>query len=333
VFSSRWNCHYSVVGGYLAYIGFYCGLSGIGFMAGSSNVTIGVVAERLHFILPGVVFGAAIYLVSKRLKHMAVLPAGILVVVLLFYGVLWLSGTTIAESTERGWIRLMEAPPVWYHTWDYLRLENVDWGVLPSLALTEVSMIFVVALSSSLDVAAIELELNQPLNYNHEIKMVGFSNVISGLTGGYTGSYIFSQSIFSLRAGVRTRLAGFVLAACQLLLVLLPFPILSYIPNFFFGSLLSMICIDLMFEWLWDVRHKLRPTEYAISLTTFVLIQAFSVEYGILLGILLHVLCSYVGLDVGEPKIATMPSPRASSFVNHHATENYPPLMYGSIYV
>jgi SulP family sulfate permease len=44
-------------------------------------------------------------------------------------------------------------------------------------------MIFVVALSSSLDVAAIELELNSPLDYNHELKTVGISNIISGLTG------------------------------------------------------------------------------------------------------------------------------------------------------
>lgn len=30
---------------------------------------------------------------------------------------------------------------------------------------------------------------------------VGWSNVTSGLSGGFTGSYIFSQTIFSLRAG------------------------------------------------------------------------------------------------------------------------------------
>lgn len=105
------------------------------------------------------------------------------------------------------------------HTWDFLRIEKVVWSVLPSQALTLLAMISVVALSSSLDIAAIEIELKRPLDYNHELKTVGWSNVISGLMGGYTGSYseyisrslppstttspnligvtVFSQTIFS----------------------------------------------------------------------------------------------------------------------------------------
>lgn len=123
-----------------------------------------------------------------------------------------------------------------YRTWDYLQFDKVAWGVLPSLLITLISMIFVVALSSSLDVAAIELELRRPLNYSHELKTVGISNIVSGLTGGYTGSYIFSQSIFSLRAGVSTRLNGIVVAVCEIVAVLLPFSVLSYVPIFFSGA-------------------------------------------------------------------------------------------------
>ena len=66
----------------------------------------------------------------------------------------------------------MDPPPVWYQTWQYLRFDKVVWSVLPKLVLTELSMIFVVALSSSLDVAAIEIELKRPLNYNRELTTV-----------------------------------------------------------------------------------------------------------------------------------------------------------------
>ena len=183
-----------------------------------------------------------IYVSVRTLKHMAVLPCCILSLLILFYIVLWWTDTNIAQVTEMGWIRDSEEAPIWYHTWDFLRLDKVDWSALPQLALKEISMIFVVALSSSLDVAAIELELNKPLNYNHELITVGLSNLVSGLTGGYTGSYIFSQSIFSLRSGIRSPLMGATLAVCQLIVFMIPFPILSYVPNFFFGSLLTMIC-------------------------------------------------------------------------------------------
>lgn len=273
-------------------------------MAGSSNVTPWVVFHKFIYILPGVVGGVLIYLSVTRLRHMAVLPLCIMLEITIFYCVLMTTGTTVKEATFNGWIRQAEPPPAWYHTWDFLKFDKVDWSALPKLVLTEIGMLFVVALSSSLDVAAIELELDRPLDYNHELKMIGLSNIFSGATGGYTGSYIFSQSIFSLRAGIRSRLAGYMLAICQLAVLVLPFPILKYIPNFFFGSLLSLICIDLMFEWLWDVRHKLTNVEYAICLSTFGLIQVSNVEYGILGGFAMFLVCKKIGLEVGVSRFS-----------------------------
>ena len=69
--------------------------------------------------------------------------------------------------------------------------------------------------------------------------------------------------------------------------VVVPFNILVYVPNFFFGSLLVMICVDLMFEWLIDVRSRVSPPEYAVVLSTFALLQVLGVEFGIIAGVLL----------------------------------------------
>ena len=138
--------------------------------------------------------------------------------------------------------------------------------------------------------------------------MVGISNLLSGCTGGYTGSYIFSQSIFSLRSGIRSRLAGFVLAFCQVVVIVSPFPVLTFVPNFFYGALLGMICVDLMYEWLWDVREKVTVAEYLIGLATFGMIQCVGVEYGILMGVGLYFLCRQAGLDVGDLKVMSTQS-------------------------
>ena len=41
----------------------------------------------------------------------------------------------------------------------------------------------------------------------------GLSNIVTALSGaGLTGSYIFSQTIFSMRAGVHMRLHGWIIA-------------------------------------------------------------------------------------------------------------------------
>lgn len=187
-----------------------------------------------------------------------------------------------------------------YHMWDFLRPSKVVWSVLPSQTLTLLAMISVVALSSSLDIAAIEIELKRPLDYNHELKTVGISNIISGCLGGYTGSYIFSQTIFSLRMGIRSRSMGYVLAFVSLVAVVLPINILAFIPNFFFGSLLMLICLDLIFEWLIDVKDKVTSAEYVVLLATFALLQILGVEFGIIGGCILYVAIQRMGFNVGK---------------------------------
>lgn len=47
--------------------------------------------------------------------------------------------------------------------------------------------------------------------------MAGVSNMVTALSGaGMTGSYIFSQTIFSMRAGVKSRIHGFIIAGAPL---------------------------------------------------------------------------------------------------------------------
>lgn len=295
----------SVVGGYLAYIGFFCGQAGLALMAsvdvtGLSQWHKFLDRDALILLTPGVIGGCAIYFSVRTLRHMAVLPSSIIMLMVAFYAILWATGTSVQEATENGWINKSVESPSWYHTWDFLKIDKVVWSVLPSQTLTALAMISVVALSSSLDIAAIEIELKRPLDYNHELQNVGLSNIISGLTGGYTGSYIFSQTIFSLRMGIRSRLMGYVIAFVSLVAVVIPVNILSYIPNYFFGSLLIMICLDLMFEWLIDVRTQVTSAEYLIMISTFALLLIFGVEFGIISGIVFYIIIQRMGYDVGN---------------------------------
>ena len=322
----------------MAYIGWFCGHAGLDLMWSSvpkATEDLWISSTQLNYLLPGVLGGAFIYLAIRNVQHMATLPACISLEFILFYFVLYMTNTSIEDATAQGWIRssgisnsassdtAFSQTPMWYHTWDYiLRFDLIDWKVLPMLWPNLLGMVFVVALSSSLDVAAIEIELNQSLNYNHELQMIGMSNMISGCTGGYTGSYIFSQTIFSLRAGIRSRRVGFVLAFCEMLIFMTPIPILSYIPNFLFGSLLFMICIDLMVEWLWHVRHRFTTAEYMLCLSTFGLIQWLNVEYGIVAGIVLYLVLQQAGCNVGVSKFVSTNDREQASIVDAFANED-----------
>lgn len=130
--------------------------------------------------------------------------------------------------------------------------------------------------------------------------MVGMSNLASGLTGGYTGSYIFSQTIFTLRAGITSRLSGFTIAAAEAAVVLLPFNLLAFVPHFLFGSLLIFIACDLIMEWLIEVRLRITKPAYAVALGTFGSIIVLGLLPGIIAGIGIHIVLSKLGYDMGE---------------------------------
>jgi SulP family sulfate permease len=72
---------------------------------------------------------------------------------------------------------------------------------------------------------------------------------VSGMLGGYTGSYIFSQTIFCMRAG-STRLTGFIVAFFMFCVFVIPVSIMSYVPKFLFGAILTFIALELMIDWL-----------------------------------------------------------------------------------
>jgi SulP family sulfate permease len=116
------------------------------------------------------------------------------------------------------------------------------------------------------------------------LQVVGLSNAISGCLGGYSGSYIFSQTIFLMRARVRRRLATLVIFVIQLTVVAMPLSPLPYVPNAFFGAILIFIMIDLAADWLYKAYWKLSLQEYFNLWASFVLIVRFGLETGMLLG-------------------------------------------------
>ncbi|CAN0099572.1 unnamed protein product, partial [Discosporangium mesarthrocarpum] len=126
--------------------------------------------------------------------------------------------------------------------------------------------------------------MGEPLDTNKELVTVGWSNVLSGLTGGFTGSYIFSQTLFTRRTGVSSRLVGWVVSVSELAVCLVTVDPLSYVPLAFFASTLTFIAVELCVEWLWEIREKLLLQEYFVLVITFVAIQVVGLNEGLLIG-------------------------------------------------
>jgi SulP family sulfate permease len=73
---------------------------------------------------------------------------------------------------------------------------------------------------------------------------------MSGCTFGFTGSYIFSQTIFTYRTGVHSKWIGFLIMLVFWYVVTSPINVLQMAPLFFFGATLIFIGYDLLYEWV-----------------------------------------------------------------------------------
>lgn len=109
-----------VVGGYLAFIGLYCGEAGLSMMTSmpiDSLLSLGraeqlaeqwsslMQPDALQHWLPGVLCGIALTVATAKLQHFLVLPCCMLIVPLAFYIVLFSCGLGLEDARAEGWMK------------------------------------------------------------------------------------------------------------------------------------------------------------------------------------------------------------------------------------
>ena len=206
-----------VVGGYLAYIGYFCFEAGVALCISHPIMKPsdwGHLFDDKSLLLatPGIIAGIFLTLVSRKCSNDAILPISMVAIPLAFFIVMFISGYTIEDARDGGWVG-KSSPSV--PASDLLLLvdfHKVRWDLSKDLISTWAGMVFVVSFSSCLDVAAISMDMGESLDTNNELMTVGISNFVSGLAGGFTGSYIFSQTIFTYRTNCRSRWIGVIVA-------------------------------------------------------------------------------------------------------------------------
>ena len=287
-----------VVGGYLAFIGLFCGLSGLRLMSGNHDIdslfSLNLIFEKKSFILclPGFFAATILFKLSHR-KNKALLPIALFSFPIIFYLVVFLSTMSLDDFRNAGWIgKSTNIPNLTevFLLFNFYRYNLYLGCAFPTILPDFMSMFFIVAFGSCLDVAAIQFELGRPLDYNHEMKSVGLSNLVSGISSGYTGSYIFSQTIFALKNEVDTRYASICVLVAEILIVLLPIDLLGILPKFFFGCVLLFVALDLLVDWMFISFFKLELSEYLIVVITFFTINFTDLQVGMVLGFIITAL-------------------------------------------
>ncbi|GKY96837.1 hypothetical protein MPSEU_000642900 [Mayamaea pseudoterrestris] len=288
-----------VVGGYLAFIGYFCVQAGVALcishpLVAFSDWTLVFTRHNLLLAVPGLLAGLVLTNAARRATNEAILPLSMVVIPAFFYLVIYMTGVGLDGARQNGWVGEVSPPVPVTDLFQLVDFTLVRWDLVQSIGWTWVGMVFVVSFASCLDVAAISMDKGEALDTNRELATVGIGNLMSGLTFGFTGSYIFSQTIFTYRTGVHTRIIGCMIMVMFLYIVISPINILEIAPLFFLGSTLIFIGYDLLYEWFIQIRDRVLLSEYATIWGTFVAIQVVGVDFGIVVGVLVAIVDNVV---------------------------------------
>src|SRR4029079_19309409 len=106
----------------------------LGGWPGMSNLNILFQAGNLLLWIPGVLFGAIVLIASRRSKHLLTYPALLTGAGLIFYLVIWISGSGIQDAREMGLLLEPFPPGTLWKPLDVSLLAQANWSLIFSQA-------------------------------------------------------------------------------------------------------------------------------------------------------------------------------------------------------
>src|SRR5258706_8939878 len=137
----------------------------------------------------------------------------------LFYGFLFASGTSIAQARSIGLLlQPFPAGGLW-RPFTLSDFNGVDWHALLRNIDKLIPVPLVSLIAFLLNATGLELVAKRDINLNHELRITGLANFVSAVGGGPPGYHMLGATALAQRMGAKTRIVTITAAAvCGLIL-------------------------------------------------------------------------------------------------------------------
>lgn len=281
---------YPVVGGFLAGTGWLLVIGSINMMTGNPLSISGLSglfqSETIILWLPGLTFAVILMVVTNRYHHYLLLPGLVLGAIIVFFLFIWLAGLSIEALTEQGLLLGPLPGGNLVRPFPLSALTQVNWQLVLSQAGSISVVLAISAVSLLLNVSGLELETEEDMDINHELRAAGAGNLIAGFFAGFIGFQQLSFSVMNHRLGARTRLAGIVVVLVSVAALILGTSFISMFPKFVLGSMLMYLGLTFLFEWLYKTWFKLPKADYFVILLIVGVIASVGFLEGVVVGFL-----------------------------------------------
>ncbi|EGO53027.1 hypothetical protein NEUTE1DRAFT_73236 [Neurospora tetrasperma FGSC 2508] len=233
------------------------------------------------------------------------LPLYILTIPALFYLVLLILGGPDQDTLQKhGWV--FEGPPPgepWWYFYTLYKFHKVDWSAIMQCIPAMFALTFFGILHVPINVPALAQNIGEDhADLDHELKLHGYSNFLSGCFGSIQNYLVYANSVFFMRSGGNTRLAGIMLAVLTFLVMMIGPSLIGFIPVMMVGVLIFDLGFELLIEAVWQPRKKLKWLEYMTVLVIVVVMGTYDFVIGIGVGIL----CAFAALIIQTSRISAV---------------------------
>ncbi len=296
---------YPVIGGFLAGSGWLLSVGAFRVLVGHP-LTLGSLPELLSpglalKWLPGLVFGILLFFIMKRAAHPLVPATMLLGAIALFYLGLALSGASLTEAREHGWLPTTVAGQTITRFPGYGPLGSVPWASLAHQFNIIGTILLTSVVSVLLTASALELATRQEVDINQELRSAGFATSLASLGGGMVGFHSLSLSRLAASMGAGNRWVGALSGAiCGLGLLVGP-SLIAFLPKYVCGGLLFFLGFMFLWEWVVEARHKLNRVDHAVVLLILGVIGTLGYTQGIITGVVAAIILfihNYSRVDV-----------------------------------
>ena len=285
---------YPVVGGFLAGTGWLLASGSIQVMCGVpvSFATLPDLATAAATAkwLPGVAYGALLFLAMLRWSHILILPGSLLAATTLFYIGFAVAGLPVTDAKQAGF--LVSGVPVEgiWPAFTPKHLAMIDWHCVAAQVPGLLSVVLVTVVGMLLNTGGIELAKGDEVDMNKEFIALGKGNLFCGLGGSLPGYNAMSLTLLGAKTGADSRLTGLVTAIVVGGVLFFGGSLLEYFPTPLLGGLILLLGLFFIYEWIVETRTRLPLADYLIVLSIFLVVALFGFMQGVAFGLVATVI-------------------------------------------
>lgn len=185
----------------------------------------------------------------------------------------------------------------------FVEFKLVRWDAIAETIPAMLALTFFGILHVPINVPALAMQCGEDnADLDKELRLHGYSNFLSGCFGSIQNYLVYANTVFFMRSGGDTRLAGFMLAALTFGVMMIGPTLIGFIPVMMVGTLIFDLGFELLLEAVWLPRKKLKLAEY-LTVIAIVLVMGI---YDFVIGIGVGILLAFVSLIVQTSRVSAV---------------------------